>query len=144
MTTLAKIGYGSVFSVLDNTLSPPAYVALAEVTAITPPQMSRDTVDATHNASTGGWREFIPGLKDAGDVTVEMNFIPGNATGDLLMGSFNSDTALSCKIAFPDSPVTEWLFTAICTGFAPTQPIDDKMTASATFKLTGKPAFIPA
>jgi predicted secreted protein len=141
MATSAKIGYGCLFS-LGDVNSPQAYTPLAEITNISPPTLARDAVDATHSQSPEGWRDFIPGLKDGGEVTVEMNFIPSGDSTDRLIAAFNSDNLLNCKIAFNDSPATEWTFQAICTAFAPEGPVEDKMSASATFKVTGKPTFV--
>lgn len=137
MTTNAKIGYGTTFAIQSG--SPLDYVTIAEVTNITPPNLARDAVDATHTASEEGWREFIPGLKDAGEVSIELNFVPGSESTALLMEAFNADDPVSCKITFPDSPATEWTFAAIMTGFETEAPVDDKLTATATFKLSGKP-----
>lgn len=139
MATNAKIGHGTLFAILSDSVSPADYVTVAEVTNITPPNLARDAVDATHTASSEGWREFIPGLKDAGEVTFEMNFVPSGASTDLVLEAFNADDPVSCKITFPDTPPTEWTFSAICTGFEPEAPVDDKMVASVTLKLTGKP-----
>lgn len=141
MTTNAKIGHGSMFAIQGG--SPLAYVPLAEVTNITPPALSRDAVDATHTASPEKWREFIAGMKDAGEVTVEMNFIPGSTSIDTILAAFNSDETQNCRITFPiGSPAATWSFSAIVTGFAPEAPMDGKMSASVTFKLTGKPGFV--
>lgn len=141
MTTNAKIGHGSLFEIEDTTQSPVAFVKVAEVLNITPPALARDAIDATHTESTEGWREFIPGLKDGGEVSVEMNFIPGHASLDLILALFSRDAG-NFRITFPDSPATVWTFSAFITGFEPEAPLEDKMTATATFKLTGKPAFI--
>lgn len=139
--TGTKIGHGSLFEVNDTTQSPDAWVKVAEVVNITPPNFSRDAVDATHTESEDGWREFIPGLKDGGEVSVEMNFIPGAASTDLILDLFNRDTG-SFRITFPDSPATVWTFDAFITGFEPEAPLEDKMSATATFKLSGKPSFL--
>lgn len=143
MTTKARIGHGSVFSIATAD-SPTDYVTISEVTSITPPKLSRDTIDATSNDSAEKWREFIAGLKDGGEMSVEMNFIPESSGNVRILGSFNSDRALKCKIVFPDSPTTQWAFDAFCTGYEPADPVDDKMSATVTFKLTGKPDFIGA
>lgn len=142
MATQAKIGFGSLFEIQDLEQSPDGWVKVAEVTNITPPNFSRDAVDATHTESEEGWREFIPGLKDGGEVTVEMNFIPGAASTDRIFELFSRDVG-DFRISFPDgSPSTVWQFKAFITGFEPEAPLDDKMSATATFKLTGKPAFL--
>jgi predicted secreted protein len=149
MTTNAKIGFGTLFQMLDVDASPDSWVTVAEVVSITPPALARDTVEATHSESPEKWREFIPGLKDAGEMTVELNFIPGGDAMQRFLRSFNTDEPDQCRIVFPDGGVDEspptatiWAFVAFLTGVEPEASMEDKMSVSATFKLTGKPDFV--
>lgn len=138
--TDAVIGHGVQFKTGDAA-SPEVFTAVAEVTSVSGPTLARDPVEATHTDSTEAWREFIAGLKDGGEVTITMNFLAGNATQNNsgLLGDFNSQAAQNYRITWPSSPTVDWTFAAILTGFEPDAPIDDRMTASATFKITGKP-----
>jgi predicted secreted protein len=132
MTTEADIGFGTTFKTGNGADPNEIFTAMAEVTNITPPGMSRDTVDVTHEQSPEAWREFIAGLKDAGEVSIDMNFVPGGTDAAALMAelSLTGKTAKkNRKIVFPDG--SEFAFTAILT--------DDKMSASVTFKVSGKP-----
>ncbi|QUS40575.1 phage tail protein [Tardiphaga alba] len=134
MATEARIGYGTLFK------SGSPLVTLAEVTSITPPGMSRDSVDASHEQSPGAWREFIAGMKDGGEVSLELNFVPGGTAAASMMAEFDldgPDAAIQRVIEFPDG--STFSFTGILTGFEPDSPLDDKMTASSTFKVSGKP-----
>lgn len=150
MTTQAAIGFNTLFQIFDTGASPDAWTTVAEVTKITPPAIARDAQDATHTESAGGWKEFIPGLKDGGEVSIEMNFIPKGAGVALILAQFNASAVTQCRILFPDgshtSPITstKWAFNAVCTGFAPEAPIDNTMVATAKFKVTGQPTFTPA
>lgn len=140
MTTEASIGHGSLFERSSNGLSTGVFSTVGEVLDIAPPSMTRDVVDATHMQSPERWREYIAGLKDGGEVSVEVNFVPGNAATTAALADLNTDTPGYYKITFPDD--TEWGFAAFMTGIEPGDPLDDKMTATFTFKLTGKPAFV--
>jgi predicted secreted protein len=144
MTTSARIGYSTLFK-SGNGATPEVYTTLAEVTGITPPAMARDTVDATHEESPGAWREFIAGLKDGGEVSMDLNFVPGGTAAAALTAELDLDGSLATKnrqILFPDG--SYFSFAAILTGFEPDAPIDDKMSASVTFKVTGKPTLVQA
>ncbi|MBR1193238.1 phage tail tube protein [Bradyrhizobium sp. AUGA SZCCT0160] len=144
MATSARIGYQTLFKT-GNGASPEVFTTLAEVTGITPPAMARDTVDATHEESPGAWREFIAGLKDGGEVGLELNFIPGGSATTALMAEMDLDGPLASKnrqILFPDG--SYFSFAGILTGFEPDAPLDDKMAASVTFKVTGKPTLVQA
>ena len=151
MTTEAMIGHGTKFEIFDPASSPPAWVEVAEILNVTAPTLSRDTVDATHSASEEQWREFIPGLRDGGEVTFEMNFIPKGVGMAVILSSFNRKTVEQARITFPDgdqnaSPptATRWNFGGFITNFAPAAPVDGKMSASVSFKVSGKPQFLAA
>lgn len=144
MATSARIGYGTLFK-SGNGASPEVFATLAEVTSITPPAMARDTVDASHEESPGAWREFIAGMKDGGEISLELNFVAGGSSSLALMSEFDLDGPLATKnrqIVFPDG--SYFAFAAILTAFEPDAPLDDKMTASATYKITGKPTLVQA
>ena len=143
MTTQAQIGHGTTFQINTSVAdSPDSWVTIAEVVSVTPPSLSRDAIDATHSTSPNKWREFIPGLRDGGEVTLEVNFIPAGIGTSTILATFTSDDKVFARINFPDSPVTTWEFQAFITAFEPDAPFDDKMSATVTFKLSGEPDFL--
>lgn len=135
MTTQARIGHGTLFKI-GNGATPEVFTTVAEVTSITPPGMSRDAIDATHEESPGAWREFVGGLKDGGEVQLELNFVPGSATTILLMAELDANPG-NKQIVFPGGQI--FSFVALCTALEPEAPLDDKMVASATYKVSGQP-----
>ena len=139
MTTQARIGHGTTLalSAAGSVVAP--YTSLGEVTSISPPPMTRDIIDATHMESVDGWREFIAGLKDGGEMSVDLNFVPGSATTATLVAMQTEIVPRRARLTFPDG--TDWGFNLFCTGMSPAVPVDDKMTATATFKITGEPDF---
>jgi hypothetical protein len=134
----AMLGYGSVFQI-QNESSPDVYVDVAEVISITPPSFSLDQIDVTHMQSPNRNREFISGLNDPGECSFDMNFIPGNSADDrmfeLLALPTGASRARNCRVSYPNG--VTWSFSAELTGYEPTVPVDDKMTATATFKVSG-------
>lgn len=126
----ADTGYGSRFGIGAT----PTYVA--EVVSITPPGMTRDTVEVTHLESDGMWKEYIPSLKDAGEASITINYVPAVAASDALMTAFNTDSAQSFTILFPSGTV-KMTFSAIVTGYEIGDLVDDKMSATFTVKATG-------
>jgi hypothetical protein len=134
----ALLGYGSVVEVSTGA-SPDVLQALDEVTTITPPSSTSDQIDVTHMQSPNRRREFISGLTDGGEFSCEMNFIPGSTTDDLLFAILNSPVGASrrrfLRLSFPNG--VTWFFAGELTGYEIAAPFDDKMTATATFKVTG-------
>ena len=151
MTTLASIGHSNLFQIFDTAASPEVWTTVAEVGNITPPSYARDAQDATHTESTEGWREVIPGLKDGGEISVELNFVPDTNSMDLILAQFDSDELTQARVLFADGVQTGPLPTCsrftcsgVVTGFKPEAPLDDKMKATLTFKVSGKPTFVRA
>lgn len=152
----ARLGYGTLLERRTAT-SPDVWQLLGERTQIGGPTLSRETPDVTHMDSPGGWREFLGGLKDGGEVTVEGNWVPEDETLNSetgVLSEFGKATRTVWRLTFPStsdfvtpSPATPrpyWQFEAIMTGFETNEPVDDKMTYSATFKISGEPImFIP-
>lgn len=120
--------------------------AVAEVTSISGPGLSADVIDMTSHDSTTGYREFVQGLKDGGEVSFDIIYVPAgvthkNASGGLLWYYEQGGTAQH-SIVFPDSATTTWTFDAFVTNFEVGAPIDDKLSASVTIKVTGKPTLV--
>lgn len=142
MATDADLGFGVLFKTDDGTGN---FVTLAEVNDVNPPGMSRDSVEVTHELSPNAWREFIAGLKDGGEVSLELNFVPGGSAIAAMMAEFaleSSEATKNRQVNFPDG--SYFAFAAFLTGNEPAAPIDDKMALSLTFKVTGEPVLYQA
>lgn len=136
MATNAAIGYGAVMAYGDGA-SPEVFTTFAEVTSITPPAAQIDIIDVTHMASPGTAREFIAGLIDYGEASFEINLIPGTGADSAIRSQFAARTTKNYRISFPDSPATTEVFAAFVTGYERNVPVDDRMTATITLKVTG-------
>jgi predicted secreted protein len=120
----------------DGATPTETFSPIANVTDITPPGIERETYDVTAHDSDDGWREFIGGLKDGGEVEIEINYDPREH--DSLVSDFADAVPRNYKVVWP-STLGSWAFKAILTNFEPEAPHDDKLAASATFKVSGKP-----
>jgi predicted secreted protein len=109
---------------------------LAEVNSITGPTMTRDFIDVTSLDSTGGYREFITGFRDAGTVALSMNFT--RDTYELMLADFESAIPVNYEIILPDDDVTSLEFLGLVTEVPLSIPTDDKVTADVTIKISGK------
>jgi hypothetical protein len=128
-----KIGYNTDFAIYNGS----SYVEVAEITSITWPGYARDAVEATHLNSDDQFREFIPGLMDAGEVTLEMNFIP--SVSDVILAALLASTVGQFKITAQGG--VNCVFRGIVTSYQGQSPVDDRMTASVTIKVTAKPTW---
>jgi hypothetical protein len=134
VATRAIIGYGTTVQLGDSS-SPGVFTALQEVIEVKPPNIQVADVEATHFISDNRTREYIPGLLEGGEASVGMNRIPGSATEILLMGLQTSGTKVVVLITWPNGTI--WQFLGHVKGYETASPIDDRMTATATFKVDG-------
>ncbi|QPC87416.1 histidine kinase [Mesorhizobium sp. NBSH29] len=132
--TAARIGYGTVLEIALAT-APTAFTFIRETFSATPPSDTDDQVDATHFQSPNRYREFIPGLTDAGEASFEMNYVPGSAT-DRFLNSIKGKRIV-CRLTFPNG--VQIIFSASRGSYEKDVPIDDKMTATLTLKVSGEP-----
>lgn len=125
-----------------GTLLKKGSTAIAEIVSIDGPEAERETLDVTHMESPNATREFIGSLVDAGEVSFEGNFLPGNATQKDLLAELYGGSEDTWTIVWSDAPGTnDWPFTAIVTKFKPSAALGEKLKFTATLKLTGMPTF---
>lgn len=116
---------------------PEVFTAIASVTNISGPGLSRDTIDVTAHDSPNRYREFVGSLVDPGDVSLDLNYDPD--VHDVLVADLEDDEPRNYKIVFPAPITATWSFAGVMSGFEQTAPIDDKLTATITIKVSGKP-----
>lgn len=106
----------------------------AEVLDVSPPGASRKSVETSHMTTANNAHTFMPGdLVDWGEMVVELAFVP--STTPPMTSAIETIT-----ITFPDSTASVWTFDGFMTGFEPSAPLEERMTASATIKVTGQVA----
>lgn len=114
---------------------------VAEVTNIDGPNESRDMLDVTNHDSADGFREFIAGLADGGEIGIEGNFKASDSNGQIAMHTdFQGGTSRAWQITFPSS-LGNMAGNGILSAFkVGNYPVDGKIPFSGTIKITGKPA----
>ncbi len=139
MTTSAESSYGSKFLVGDGA-TPETFTELAEVISIVPPEIIQEAVEAT-NHSSGGYKEFISnGLKELGEFSVTVNFLPGHAVASGIANKVITGAVGNYQIEFPND--ITWTFGALVTNFKVSEmdaQNPEVLTADLTFRPTGEP-----
>jgi len=142
MTSSAVHALGTLLKIGDGATPTETFTTIAEVTDLGGPSLTLETIDVTSHSSTNGWREFIGGLLDGGEVSFTINYLPANATHDASTGviaDMKNRVVRNFTLVFPDSGTTTWTFSALVTGFEPGEPIDSQLTADVTLKVSGEP-----
>ena len=128
-------GIGTKFERWSEDSSPGIWEELAEVFSITGPGMSRETIDVTSFSSTGGYREKIAGLRDAGAISFTMNFVRDSY--ELVKADFESDVRRAYRIVIPDDEETTLEFEGLVTELPLTIPEGDRVTLDVTIEISG-------
>ena len=115
--------------------SPEVFTTISEVNTIDGPGGQANEIDVTDLSSTG--KEFKLGLQDEGDITLDINYIPGNTQHALLRTRRASGAIGNFRITFTDSPATTWTFAALVKGFSVSNAVDGVTTASVTLRVSG-------
>lgn len=121
--------------------TPVVFTTFCELTSINSQGGSADEIEVTSICSTS--KEFEIGLRDAGSLSLEMNFAPNEAVQAALRASQADSSPLAYRITFPgDGGIV------IVTGFVQSLSfsgaVNGVWTASATIKLTGDLAVLAA
>ncbi len=118
-------------------------IAIAEVKNFGGPGMGQDVPETTHQESTGAASEFVGALLDGGEVTLDVNFLPQNATqalntdGSLIYAMYQR-SAEDFELVWPDSSSTTWVFRALVVEFKADGDSPDRLAGTITLKITGK------
>ncbi|ABN75750.1 phage tail tube protein [Cereibacter sphaeroides] len=131
-TPSGMIGYGTTVRVGRGAV--PTWTKLALVGDIEMPDEQVDEVETTHMESPGRRKQFIAGLIDGGEVSVPMNLIPEGETDSMLQEIKASGETVQIEIKLPGSAAE--VYAGFLKGYARSAPVSDKMTATATFRLS--------
>jgi len=138
--TDAVQGYGIELRVGPTTVATTATVLLGGLTDIPAPSFTRESIDVTAHDSPDCWREFIGGVEDPGELSIALNWTPGNATDDVLIAMMDEDDPRLFEVRFPQvTPVRICTYSAVLTSFEPTGAVEGQLTASLTLRVSGKP-----
>ena len=137
MASTAWWAYGSTLAT-DGT-------DIAEIIDISGPGMSKDAIEVTFHDGTGdGYREFIPGWRDGGEISVTANWLPSNATQDDLLDVFEGDDLRTFTITTAgdgSGGTIDIDFSGIVTSFNAAMPLEEQGKLEFTLKISGAVVF---
>lgn len=134
--TQATTGYGSdVF--VGNGMSPQAFVRVAEVQAVTSPDLQRGVVNATHMRSEEQFNESIPGMKSFGEATFTYNVIPADEGQSLLHELWATGARRQWYFPYPDGSGRAIGVTGFVTRISTATEVEGVFQQTCTITLTG-------
>ena len=116
---------------------PVNFVSIAELRDITPPALTRNIIETT--TQNEGDDAHVVGIRRHGELELDMNFVPQNATHDEtdgLQGLWFRGERNIYRLIYPEG--SAWLFSGYVASIAPSAPLDDRLSASVTIRPTGR------
>ncbi|MFZ3132763.1 MAG: phage tail tube protein [Desulfosporosinus sp.] len=109
------------------------------LTNIVPPEGSADTVDTTTLDTADGYRTFIQGMRDGGEVTLQGYFDVTDAGQVAMKTALDAGTVDSYTITSPTTIGAALIFDAIVTKWKVGEAnLDDVVGFEVTLKVSGK------
>lgn len=112
------------------------------LTSISGIEISADAIDVTDLANEDGFREKLPGFKDAGEVGAS-GFLDGENSGqDECYNLMASGEVVDCAIQFPSKIGKTWKFKAGVTKFTTSAELEDAVSFEISLAVSGKPELV--
>ncbi len=109
------------------------------LTSINGIEITADTIDVTDLGNKDGYREKLPGFKDAGEVAAD-GFLDSDNEGQTECYTLlDSGEVVDCEIKFPEKIGKSWTFKACVSKFSTSVDVDDALKFSVTLAVSGKP-----
>lgn len=124
---------GVILTLVDETL------AIADLTTLGEFGVESEEIDVTTLDSSSGYREYIAGSKDAGEVAIA-GFTKSEANIETLNSYADAQTIASWTVEFPDG--SEWAFDGFVKMFKEGESaVDSVRNFSGSIRITGEPVY---
>lgn len=124
---------------LGTAASPQVLTAIEEVRTVSNVGKTNSLVEVTNFDSPTGTREYIAGLADGDEITVECNYIPGaTMQAAAMLAVDNGDTRLARLSYMATSPEKRFSFQAVCLGYSVAPSPTEVNSLTFTFKISGQ------
>ena len=110
---------------------------VAQVRDIRGPNQTAEDVDISNNDSTSGYKEFVKGMIDGGEVTLDLVY--KSAEGTRAETTLATTTEDAWTITLPEG--SKWVFNGYVKGWTFDTPYKGEITCSLTLKVNGVPDF---
>ena len=110
--------------------------SIAEILSYGGPAKKKATIDVTNMDSADGYKEFIGGFRESGDLKCPMNFTRDSY--DLMNDDFESETKQTYELAIPDKDSTTLSFVGLVTDLNFKADTSKQITADVVIKVSGR------
>jgi hypothetical protein len=135
MASAAVAGIGTQLKIGDGGGSE-VFTTIGEVKDITGPAVTVDIVEVTNMDSPSFFKEYIPTLKDGGEVTFDVNYIGTSTTQAQLVTDYGNRTRRNFQLVTTHASPKTIAFAAYITNLSHSFPIADAVKRSVTLRIT--------
>jgi len=137
MAVTPAAAYGSSLAHGDAASPTEAFTEIAGARNIQGPNYSAETIDVTHHASPGNYREMVPSFLSGGEVTADILYDSADATHGALFTDYEARTLRNFEMTLTDTGAEVHSFSAYITGLVIGAPLDDAVTLALTLTISG-------
>lgn len=123
------------FLYISTTTSLSTVTTVGQVTGFNGPTGSANVIDVTHLQSTA--KEKMIGLRDEGQITLDLNCVPGDSGQVKLREMRAARTQGNWAIKLNDTAITMLNGHGYVSGFAVSGSVDNKVNLSVTIEISG-------
>src|SRR5574344_1304599 len=116
-----------------------AATVVGSLTSIGGIKLSADTTEVTSLDNTDGYKEFVGGFKDGGEVALSGYFDYSDVGQTALYTAFEAGTSSACTIEFPSAIGGKWTFNGVVTAYETGAEVSGAVSFDCTIKVSGKP-----
>jgi predicted secreted protein len=137
----ARGSFGATFAVSTVATSAGTLVAIGEITTLTPPTYTANTIDVTNQNTTEYFKEYVVGVRDGGSLSFTANYISSSSGHtDKIPNAFYNGSKLGWKITLAGAAsMNIWYGYGYITSYQMQSPPDGAVTFACSMKITGKP-----
>lgn len=132
---MAIVANATTFDLKHGGVGGSSYATIPGVKRFDPGNVTSEQIDATDFDSTGNFREFVNGYKEAGEGSILLNFDPDNTIHKALQDAVGG-AAQYFEGTYDNRTIT---LTALVTQFSTPVEIGGLLEATVTIKMTGAP-----
>lgn len=115
---------------------------IANLTSIGEIGIESEEIDVTDHDSPNGYKEFEPGMKDAGEVSLAGN-IKDESNVEKMLALAESQSMEEWEVTYPSG--AKWSFSGFVKSFKDGEKTPDGVaTFSASIRISGKPTYTKA
>lgn len=112
--------------------------AIGAIQTMEPPEATADNNETTEYGASHDYKTFVQGLKDGGEMTVNIRYEASQTDADALEDAYDNGTVEFLQLQFPAPISKSRSFPVIVTRVGTPVPKDNQIERVFTFKIAGE------